>query len=246
MSLSRPSYLILGGGGAIGGAVATRLAAGGAHVVLAGRTAGPLEEEADRIGGTALVLDARDFGAVAEAVKRTAELGTFRGAANCVGSIELRPASGTSRELFDEVLATNLTTAFALVRAAGPALARGEGGSIVLMSSAAARVGLPNHEAISAAKAGVEGLMRSAAAGLARRGVRVNAVAPGLVDTPLAARITSNQRSLETSRAMHPLGRIGSPGEVAGIVAWLLGDEAGWVTGEVIAADGGMSTLRNG
>ena len=244
MSSPTPSFLVLGGGGAIGSAVARRLARTGAHVVVAGRTAAPVEEVAEEVGGTALVLDARDFGQVADAVKRAGELGAFRGAANCVGSIELRPASATSRETFDEVLATNLTTAFALVRSAGSALARGGGGSIVLMSSAAARVGLPNHEAIAAAKAGVEGLMRSAAAGLARRNVRVNAVAPGLVDTPLASRITSNERSRETSVGMHPLGRIGSPDEVAEIVAWLLGESSGWVTGSVVAADGGMAALR--
>ena len=72
----------------------------------------------------------------------------------------------------------------------------------------------------------------------------MNAVAPGLVDTPLASRITSNERSLETSVGMHPLGRIGSPDEVAEIVAWLLGESSGWVTGSVVAADGGMAALR--
>jgi len=244
MSQERPTYLILGGGGAVGSAVARLLAAAGAHPVVGGRSPEPLERLAGEVGGTAHPLDARDFGAVAEAVDRAASLGPFRGAANLVGSIELRPASSTSRELFDEVIATNLATAFALVRSAGPVLARGGGGSMVLMSSAAATVGLPNHEAIAAAKAGVEGLMRSAAAGLARRKVRVNAVAPGLVDTPLAARITSNERSLEASRGLHPLGRIGTPGEVAEVVAWLLQEGSGWVTGAVIPVDGGMASLR--
>jgi NAD(P)-dependent dehydrogenase (short-subunit alcohol dehydrogenase family) len=76
--------------------------------------------------------------------------------------------------------------------------------------------------------------------------VRFNAVAPGLVDTPLASRITSNEKSLETSRAMHPLGRIGDPGEVADILLWLLTPSSGWVTGTVVGADGGMARVRAG
>ena len=110
------------------------------------------------------------------------------------------------------------------------------------MSSAAARHGLANHEAIAAAKAAVEGLVRSAAATYAPRGVRVNAVAPGLVRTPLAARLTANPASLAASEAMHPLGRIGEPDDVAALVAWTLGPEATWVTGQGGGMDGGLSS----
>src|SRR6056297_1592269 len=138
------TYIILGGAGAIGSSVARRLADAGHHVVLGGRTEEPLRELAEEIGGTAHSLDARDFDQVAEAVDRAKELGTFSGAMNAVGSIELRPAAATSRETFDAVIETNLSTAFALVRSAGAALARGDGGSLVLMSSAAGSVGLPN------------------------------------------------------------------------------------------------------
>jgi len=246
MTDSTRSYLILGGAGAIGSAVARRLSAAGHHVVVAGRTAEPLEALATEIGGTAFPMDARDFDQVAAAVERAKEAGIFSGAMNAVGSIVLRPAAATSRETFDEVIETNLTTAFALVRSAGSALARGDGGSLVLMSSAAGSVGLPNHEAIAAAKGGVEGLTRAAAASLARRGVRVNALAPGLVDTPLAERITSNEKALEASRALHPLGRIGTPDEVASLATWLLTDEGSWMTGAVLPIDGGMADVRTG
>jgi NAD(P)-dependent dehydrogenase (short-subunit alcohol dehydrogenase family) len=141
----------------------------------------------------------------------------------------------------------NLGTAFALVRAVGRAAARQEGGaSIALVSTVAARIGLPNHEAIAAAKAGVEGLVRSAAATYAAAKIRVNAVAPGLVDTPLASRITSNERALEASRSMHPLGRIGQPDEIAQVLEWLLTPAGSWVTGQIIGVDGGLSTLRTG
>ena len=118
------------------------------------------------------------------------------------------------------------------------------GGSIVLVSSAAARVGLPNQEAIAAAKAGVIGLTLSAAATYASRGVRVNCVAPGLVRTPLTARITANESSLKASIAMHALGRVGEPADVAGAIDWLLGPESSWVTGQVLGVDGGLATVR--
>ena len=90
------------------------------------------------------------------------------------------------------------------------------------MSSAAARLGLANHEAIAAAKAGVHGLVLSAAASYASRGIRVNAVAPGLVRTPLTARLTANEASLKASTALHALGRIGEPDDVASAIEWLL------------------------
>jgi 3-oxoacyl-[acyl-carrier protein] reductase len=118
------------------------------------------------------------------------------------------------------------------------------GGSIVLSSSAAARVGLANHEAIAAAKAGVIGLMLSAAASYAPRGIRVNCVAPGLVRTPLTARTTANEASLAASTGMHALGRIGEPEDVAAAIAWLLDPAQGWVTGQVIGVDGGLATVR--
>ncbi|MFM8394910.1 MAG: SDR family oxidoreductase, partial [Acidobacteriota bacterium] len=118
-------------------------------------------------------------------------------------------------------------------------------GSAVLVSSAAARIGLANHEAIAAAKGAIEGLVLSAAATYAPKGIRINAVAPGLVRTPLTSRITGNEMSLKASVAMHALGRIGEPDDVAAGLAWLLDPSQQWVTGQIIGIDGGLGSLRS-
>ena len=119
------------------------------------------------------------------------------------------------------------------------------GGSVCLVSSAAARIGLANHEAIAAAKAGVIGLVLSAAASYAPRNIRVNCVAPGLVRTPLTARITENEAALKGSIAMHALGRVGEPDDVASAIEWLMDPAQSWITGQVLGVDGGLATVRS-
>jgi NAD(P)-dependent dehydrogenase (short-subunit alcohol dehydrogenase family) len=101
-----------------------------------------------------------------------------------------------------------------------------------------------NHEAISAAKGGVDGLVTAASATYASRAIPVNAVAPGLVRSNLTRRLTDNESSLQVSEAMHPLGRIGDPEDVAGLAAFLLTADAEWITGQVIAVDGGLSGIK--
>jgi NAD(P)-dependent dehydrogenase (short-subunit alcohol dehydrogenase family) len=241
----QPVYVILGGSGGIGSAVARNLVARGAKVALAARGAERLDSLAAELGNASTgVVDATDMSSVEEFVRSTASDNEgLDGIVNCVGSILLKAAHQTKEEEWRQTIAANLDSAFATVRAGAKAMGR-SGGSIVLMSSSAARVGLPSHEAIAAAKAGVIGLARSAAATYAGKGIRVNAVAPGLVDTPMSAGITSNEMMLKASTAMHPLGRIGSPEEVASVIAWLLSEESSWVTGQVIGIDGGLSKVR--
>ena len=237
----RPSFLIVGAAGGIGESLTRSLSQTGARLVLAGRTEQPLRHLAGQVDGEVIVADATSFESV-DALFDAA--GPLDGVVNLCGSILLKPAHQTSEAEFHDTIALNLTTSFAIVRKASAVL-RKRGGSIVLMSSAAASIGLANHEAISAAKAGVEGLVRAAAATYASYGVRVNCVAPGLVNTPLASGITSNATALKASTAMHPLRRIGEPGDVARVIEWLLGADASWITGQTLGVDGGLARVRS-
>lgn len=240
----KPAYLVLGASGGIGSAVCRRLVATGSDLHLAARGEERLGVLSEETGAGFSVVDARR----PEEVQRVAEEATERfgrldGIVNCVGSVLLKPAHLTSPDEWEECLAQNLTTAFSTVRAAGRTMRSG-GGSVVLVSSAAARVGLQNHEAVAAAKAGVIGLARSAAASYASRGLRVNVVAPGLVRTPLTDRITRSEAGERASLSMHALGRLGEPDDVASMIAWLLDPENNWVTGQVFGVDGGLGTLH--
>lgn len=244
-----PLHLILGAAGGIGSALARQLAASGARLALAGRDQARLDALAAELDGAAVhtaTLDATRFDAVEQFVAGTAQAhGPVAGLVNCVGSLLLKPAHLTSQAEFEQTVALSLTTAFAAVRAAGKVIAvQPGGGAVVLVSSAAARIGLANHEAIAAAKAGVAGLTLAAAATYAARGLRVNCVAPGLVRTPLTARITGSPAAEQASVGMHALGRLGEPADVAGMIVYLLSPGAAWITGQVVGVDGGLGTVR--
>jgi NAD(P)-dependent dehydrogenase (short-subunit alcohol dehydrogenase family) len=246
-----PAYVIVGAAGGIGSALCHRLAARGpCKLLLAGRTAAKLESLAAELTAsypdvtTAVrALDATDSGAVDAAfADAVAQFGPLSGAVNLCGSILLKPAHLTSDKEFSDTLAINLMTAFHVLRAAVKSMTGG--GSVVLMSTVATKIGLMNHEAIAAAKGGINGLVLAAAASYANRGVRVNAVAPGLVRTPLAERLTASEATLKASTAMHPLGRIGEPADVAAAIAYLLDPATTWVTGQVLSIDGGLSNVK--
>ena len=224
--------------------MARLVVAAGGRVFLAGRDAARLEATANELGmpwGTVEATDPDKIDACADAA--AAALGGLDGITNCVGSILLKPAHLTSTADWQATIATNLTSAFGCVRAAGRLL-KAEGGSVVLVSSAAARVGLANHEAIAAAKAGIMGLVLSAAATYARQKIRFNAVAPGLVRTPLAAGLVASELAEKASIGMHPLGRLGEPGDVARAIVWLLDPAQSWVTAQVIGVDGGLADVK--
>jgi len=236
--------LVIGAAGGIGSALVRRLAGSGARVLLAGRDATRLETLAAELGMPWAKVEATDPDAIDLLADRAvAELGGLDGLANCAGSILIKPAHSTTTADWQATIATNLTSAFGCVRAAGRVM-KGEGGSVVLVSSAAARVGLANHEAIAAAKAGIIGLVLSAAATYARQKLRFNAIAPGLVRTPLARGLISTELAEKASVGMHPLGRLGEPDEVAAAIEWFLDPAQGWITGQVLGVDGGLADLR--
>jgi 3-oxoacyl-[acyl-carrier protein] reductase len=243
MDSDASTYVVLGATGGIGSKLCRRLAREGATPVLAARNEGRLKDLADELDVPYHALDATDGGAVDDLFSRTAkENGPIAGTANCVGSFLLKPAHMTTDEEFSFQLSLNLTSAFNTVRAAARHMPGG--GSVVLLSSVAARVGLANHEAIAAAKAGVVGLALSAAASYVSRGLRFNVVSPGLVQTPMTQSLTRSEMARRASLDLHPLGRLGEPEDIAGAIAFLLGPEAAWITGQTLGVDGGLSTLR--
>jgi NAD(P)-dependent dehydrogenase (short-subunit alcohol dehydrogenase family) len=243
MDLRGRNYVVFGATGGIGRRLTERLLARGARVVGSGRDAARLAE-LESLGVIPVTVDASRSGSFAEAIARATEAGgNLDGAACCIGSILLKPAHLTQDEDFLSVLQTNLHSAFWTVKHAAAAMSRSGGGSLVLVSTVAARVGLANHEAIAAAKGGVQALALSAAATYAPRKIRVNCVAPGLTLTGLARKNLSEQ-GLKISEQMHPLKRLGEADEVAASLEWFLDPAQGWVTGQVLGVDGGLGSLR--
>ena len=187
-------------------------------------------------------VDATDFDSVENFIKKG--LDTFETIDSVVclpGSLILKPAHKCSEEEFYQTIDTNLKTSFAVTRAAGEHL---KDSSIVLMSTAAASIGLANHELISAAKAGVEGLARSAAKTYARKNLRFNTVSPGMVETPLTSSITNNEIVRKASEKMHTLQRIGKPKDISNMIKFLINPENNWITGQNFIVDGGLSSTK--
>lgn len=240
--------ILIGMTSGIGRASAARLRQQGWNLIGISRRVETLEPIAQELSAEFVAGDAAEPGVLEQAVEKAkAAFGRVDAIVNCAGSILLKPAHLTTPEEFAEVLRQNLTTAFNTVRVGTRAMSEGGGGggAIVLMSSAAGRIGLANHEAIAAAKAGVIGLTLSAAATYAARNIRVNCVAPGLVRTPMAERITGNPASEKASIAMHALGRLGEAEDVASAVCWLVEPRNSWITGQVLGVDGGLGTVRS-
>ena len=238
-------FIIFGATGGIGSALARQLAAQGAQLTLVARDNSRLTALAAELTAAARTCDVTDGLAVATCVDDVVnQFGRIDGAVNCVGSLLLKPVHLTTDAEWASTLAANLTSSFHILRATTDVMMKTGGGSLVFMTSAVAQRGMINHEAIAAAKAGIVGLAQSAAATYARFNIRVNCVAPGLTRTPLTAALTRNEASLKAATALHPLGRIGAPEEVASAIRWFLDPMQQWVTGQVLAVDGGLSSVQ--
>jgi NAD(P)-dependent dehydrogenase (short-subunit alcohol dehydrogenase family) len=237
--------LLTGASGGLGRALATELQQEGWTVALVGRS----EERLRSIyGPEALCIEAdvsTPDGARIAVASCQQQAGLPTALAHCAGTTLLSPLHRTTLELYRACLTANLDSAFFTLGAFVDALREArEPGAAVLVSSVVARIGVANHEAIAAAKAGVEGLARSAAATYAPSRIRVNVVAPGIMDTPAVARMIGNDASRAGAAKQYPLPGIGNPADLARLMAWLLSDKAGWITGQVWAMDGGFSSIR--
>ena len=236
--------LVTGARGGIGREVTARLRASGHRVAAVGRDAATLAEvEAD----AHIAADTTTAEGAAQAIAECiAELG---GAptmlSHCVGSTLIAPLHRTTAAQYREVMRVNLDSAFYMLQAWIAALREAAShGSAVLASSVVARIGVANHEAIAAAKGGIEALARSAAATYAPLGLRVNVVAPGMTDTPMTAGMLRLDAMREGAGRQYPLGGIQTASQVADAVVWLLSDNAERITGQVIAVDGGFTVVR--
>ncbi|GJE17820.1 SDR family NAD(P)-dependent oxidoreductase [Methylobacterium marchantiae] len=237
--------VIYGGTGGIGLATAQALRKRGCRLHLAARDVGRLEETAAGLGETTFTAgDAMDpafFTAVAQ------EAGdTLAGLVYAVGTINLRPLARLTADDALTDFKLNALGAFLALQASAPALKAGAGeagAGVVLFSTVAVAQGFPAHASVAMAKGAVEGLALSLAAELSPQ-IRINVVAPSLTRTPLSAAITSNETLASGIASMHALQRLGTPDDIGALVAFLVSAEAGWITGQVIGADGGRSSLR--
>ncbi len=250
-ALANRHILITGGGSGIGLACTTRLRNDGAVVTIMGRNQQKLDAAAESLRKTAgpdvrvAAGDVANEADVVAAVKIAADgNGTLYGAVAAAGTGTLGPVLDMPLDQWNNVLNTNLTGVMLTIKHAGKAMVAG-GGSIVGISSIA---GILTHRWMTAycvSKAALEMLCRNAADELGGVGIRVNAVRPGLVPTDLAAGLVNNPAVNADYLDQMPLRRLGTPDDIAQIVRFLIGPESSWVTGQVIASDGGH-TLRRG
>jgi NAD(P)-dependent dehydrogenase (short-subunit alcohol dehydrogenase family) len=235
--------VVTGGGSGIGLATSLLAAGRGATVVAADRDADGLA----RLAGAAASLDVTtvrcdvsDAGSVGELFAAAAGTGKpLRGLANCAGITADRPFDELSPEHWEQVLGVNLTGSYLVARAG--ALAMGpDGGSIVLVGSGTTNTPTAGLAHYTASKAGVIGLSRALAKELGGRGIRVNTVSPGPIDTPLLRARMSDEAVAQRARTAL-LGRLGRPQDVALMIGFLLGDQSGWITGQTINVNGGTA-----
>ena len=237
--------LITGAAGGLGQSMASRLIAGGWRLIVSSRDGDRLAE----VYGDQHLQIVADCSTVAgvrhifEVAKAQQMLPTAL--AHCVGNIRLGALHRMPEADFMDCLNANLISAFhTLAGFVGALREANSPGAAVLVSSAAARIGTPNHEAIAAAKGGLEGLVRGAAATYSSAAIRINAVAPGIMDTPAAARILGSAPAREAAARQYPLPGVGTPDELAELMVWLLSESAARVTGQVWSMDAGFASIR--
>ncbi len=233
--MSHKNYVIIGGSHGIGLGLVQRLVSSEVAITVISRTADQLS---DLAGVAHLQADVTKDEIDADRLPESID-----GLAYCPGSINLGPIRGLKPAAMMKDFELNAVGAVKCLQASLPAMKAAGSSAMVMFSTVAVSQGLPMHASVAAAKGAVEGLTRSLAAELAPN-IRVNCIAPSLTDTPLAERLLSNDQKRAAMAERHPLKRIGAIDDIASIAEFLLSENSGWITGQVIGVDGGMSTVR--
>ncbi|MGB7433657.1 MAG: SDR family oxidoreductase [Ahrensia sp.] len=234
-------YLIVGAHGGIGEAIARRLAGAGHSLHLASRNADGVAALAQELSAGHSVCDVTDDGQIEAVVAAAGD--DLSGLVYAVGTINLKPLGKLTADDFLNDFNLNALAAVKVIQHALPALKAGDGGSVLLFSTIAVQQGFAAHASVSMAKGAVEGLVRALGTELAPK-VRVNAIAPSLIDTPLAKPMTGSEQMAKAIAAMHAVPRLGLAEDIAPMAELLLTDQGGWISGQVIGIDGGRSRLR--
>tara|TARA_B100001758_G_scaffold18782_1_gene13311 strand:+ start:694 stop:1404 length:711 start_codon:yes stop_codon:yes gene_type:complete len=233
-------YIIAGSTGTLGSVVAEELSKTD-DIFIIGRDEEKLKAQANKYNCNYQILDLLNTPEPREFTKVIDPDVEIKGLVNCIGSILIKPLHGTSVEEFNDVITTNLFSSYYLLASFSR---RMKDGSAIFFSSVAGSKGLSNHEAISAAKAGIEGFARSAAATYAKDNLRVNVIAPSIMDSNMSQKILSTDTAREVSKNMHPISKIGDADDILPVIKWLLSPQTKWVTGQTIHVDGGLSTVK--
>jgi len=231
-------YLVFGATGSIGSSLAEQLVSSEHSVHLVGRNESELKSISEKLGCTNTVADVLEDGFI-EKVKN--DISEIKGIAYCVGSIDLKPLRMVTEQDFNKCMKLNLYSAVEAIKGYQESLKKNKG-SIVLFSTVAAQRGFTNHAIIASAKAAIEGLTVSLAAEFAPN-IRVNCIAPSLTNSKIAEPMLKNKALAEGIAKAHPLKRLGEGKDSASLAKFLITDDSSWVTGQIIAVDGGRSKL---
>ena len=231
-------YIVFGATGSIGSSLAEQLVSSGNNVHLVARNEDELKNISDKLGCTSTVADVLEDGFI-DKVKNDAP--ETKGVAYCVGSIDLKPLRMVTEQDFIKCMKLNLYSAVEAIKGYQESLKKNKG-SVVLFSTVAAQRGFTNHSIIASTKAAVEGLTVSLAAEFAPN-IRVNCVAPSLTKSKIAEPMLKNVAIAEGIAKAHPLKRLGEGKDSAALAKFLLTEDSSWVTGQIIAVDGGRSKL---